>query len=449
MWSPLTSVPRARRELARSVLQVLQRWGYQEQALPPWLDYEALRPALHRFAGEGCKFIGPDGDVRLLLPDATLGVLTLWQSGTWPRTKPVRVSYETEVYRSMGGPWRRLRQVGAELLGVSGPAGDAEVLSTAWEALQEVPGLEATVVINHVGIARAIAALAARAAGVEEAGAVADRLVQTLARGDFVTLEMILTTTVESSLSEEIWGWLTFRGSLAEVGDRLARIPAGPEKDEVAGILGHLAEVTVLAGGPAPLVDLSLLRDLGYYDGFVFQVVAAGTGGDELVAGGGRYDGLFSALDAPVAAAGFALDLDILTRAGGAHLQAGPDYVVAAQGDGQVLRQAWQEAARLRAEGCTVVLLPMTGGEPAQEPAAQEPAAQEPAAQEPAGPGAEPAPAGEGQASIKVVVSDEKGLHQVDAGSPLGRRILGSLLDYPAAPQAAAQGREVMTDAGQ
>src|SRR5690606_4056173 len=71
MWSPTTSVPRARRELARSVLQVLQRWGYEEQALPPWLDYEELRPALHRFAGEGCKFIGPDGDVRLLLPDAT------------------------------------------------------------------------------------------------------------------------------------------------------------------------------------------------------------------------------------------------------------------------------------------------------------------------------------------------------------------------------------------
>jgi len=433
--------------LARSVLQVLQRWGYEEQALPPWLDYEELRPALHRFAGEGCKFIGPDGDVRLLLPDATLGVLTLWLEGTWPRSKPVRVAYETEVYRSMGGPWRRLRQVGAELLGVSGPAGDAEVLATAWESLQAVPGLEATVIINHVGIARAIAALAARTAGVDDADdvdagaeALADRLVQTLARGDFVTLEMILNTTVKSPLSEEVWGWLTFRGSLAEVGERLARIPAGPEKDEVTAILAHLEEVTALAGGPAPLVDLGLLRDLGYYDGFVFQVVAAGAGGDEVVAGGGRYDSLFRAFDTPVAAAGFALDLDILTQAAGDRLPGGPDYVVAARGEGPVLRRAWEEAARLRAKGRSAVLLPLTGDELGEEAA-------------PEGEAAPGTAAGASEVSIKVIVADEKGLHQVEPGSPLGRRVLRSLMDHPAPPPAAGrirgQAGEVMTDAGQ
>ncbi|MEX2356201.1 MAG: ATP phosphoribosyltransferase regulatory subunit [Thermaerobacterales bacterium] len=348
----------ARRKTARGLLAALDRWGYEERMLPAWLDYERMRPALRRFAGEGCKFIGPAGDVRLLLPDGTLGMLTLWLNGIWPVAGPVRVSYEAEVYRAVGGPWRRVRQVGAELLNVPGPAGDAEILGAALDALQVIPGLRQQSVLNDMRITRSLAELAVSGAG--RGSTAVDDLLRALARGDFVALQGLLRQALSPAGAEQLWSALSFRGSVNALRDCLAGLDLDLSASEAGTALQDLEVIVRLAapGDPAPLIDLGMVRDLGYYDGFIFQVVVAHNGVDQIVASGGRYDSLFAGFDVQVPAAGFALDLDHLTAVAGESEAAAPDYVLPAGPETAALARAWSEAQRLRGQGFRVVLNP-------------------------------------------------------------------------------------------
>jgi ATP phosphoribosyltransferase regulatory subunit len=58
-------------------------------------------------------------------------------------------------------------------------------------------------------------------------------------------------------------------------------------------------------------------RNVGYYSGFVFEVVAAALGPASPVGGGGRYDGLLKAVGAPrdVPAVGGAIHTERLLAA--------------------------------------------------------------------------------------------------------------------------------------
>ncbi|MBA2546764.1 MAG: ATP phosphoribosyltransferase regulatory subunit, partial [Solirubrobacterales bacterium] len=55
-------------------------------------------------------------------------------------------------------------------------------------------------------------------------------------------------------------------------------------------------------------LDLSLLRDLGYYTGAILEVYDPALG--HILGGGGRYDDLLGQFGAPMPAAGFGLYLE-------------------------------------------------------------------------------------------------------------------------------------------
>lgn len=360
---------RRKRRMAQEVLGVLSHWGYEEESLPPWVDYESLRPAFRRFAGEGCKFIGPDGRVGLLLPDGTLGLISRWLQGSWPGDGPQRVSYECSVYRAIGGSWRRLSQAGAELINVRGPEGNAEILGAAAACLNAVPGISYHIVVNDIRIARLMSRLAARegaAAGMEVDPC---PLLTALARGDYVSMKNMLQPDTAPPPMGRLWDWLTFRGG-PEAAARLREEMAehggdlGREAAAVLADLIRLADLTPLAGDRdlRILVDLGLMRDVGYYDDFVFQVIAgSGGGAGEAVGGGGRYDGLPAGFGrGQIAAAGFAIDLDSLaaTADGGELPMGGPDYVIVPDpgGGSPAWHTAWREADRLRRIGFSAVI---------------------------------------------------------------------------------------------
>ena len=58
------------------------------------------------------------------------------------------------------------------------------------------------------------------------------------------------------------------------------------------------------------VVDFGLVKDFGYYTGIIFEIMELTT--NQLIGGGGRYDGLATLLGANerVNALGFAFDLD-------------------------------------------------------------------------------------------------------------------------------------------
>jgi ATP phosphoribosyltransferase regulatory subunit len=99
--------------------------------------------------------------------------------------------------------------------------------------------------------------------------------------------------------------------------------------------------------------DLGEVRDMDYYTGVVFDVLAPGMGIE--LGGGGRYDDLLGRFGHPMPAIGFALDvervLEALGRAGVALGGEAPIYRVSGG-----LSDAHRAAAALRARGLNAVV---------------------------------------------------------------------------------------------
>ncbi len=113
-------------------------------------------------------------------------------------------------------------------------------------------------------------------------------------------------------------------------------------------------------------IDLSIVRGLAYYTGFVFEAFEA-RGSGRALAGGGRYDSLVEKMGgSPMPAAGFALGdvtfAELLRDAGCLpNLINHPDlYVV--HGGGECLRSALPVIASLRARGFSVLYSFRKGG---------------------------------------------------------------------------------------
>lgn len=84
--------------------------------------------------------------------------------------------------------------------------------------------------------------------------------------------------------------------------------------DEIAPLSKAFEEdlVPALKGGSIPFdINRRLVRGLDYYNGIVFEVAAAGLGAQDAVAGGGRYDRLYSDLGGdPTPCTGFSIGME-------------------------------------------------------------------------------------------------------------------------------------------
>lgn len=261
--------------------------------------------------------------------------------------------------RPQRGRLREFFQWNVDLLGLEGPAIDAEVIGVAVNALSRL-GLgpqDVRVRISH----RVAAARLVRALGVAE-GSVAAAF-ELLDRRDKMPAEEFTKRAAALGLA----------------GDALARFEqAVRTRVPLAGDLGalsaaagidasELAELAALrealsAAGLAEWceLDLGIVRGLAYYTGTVFEIHEA-SGAERAIAGGGRYDGLVELFGGPrMPAIGFGMgdvvlglvlaDRGLLPK-DGAELLPRPDAFVVSAGDPAADAELPRLVARLRADG--------------------------------------------------------------------------------------------------
>lgn len=108
-------------------------------------------------------------------------------------------------------------------------------------------------------------------------------------------------------------------------------------------------------------VDFGLSASIAYYSGMIFEVRGHVGGTVKVLGGGGRYDGLASALGSPteLPALGFALNLDIIAELAGDGFSCEPrrQYVVLSPTNNKAAKEVAATASRLRNEGKNVVSL--------------------------------------------------------------------------------------------
>ncbi len=340
-----------REALCTAIHSVFSSWGYDPVETPMVEVYETLAAATGELEGTAFRLFDSDGRLLALRPDMTVPIARLVAARMADQPGVKRFRYAAEVFReheSLRGQARQFTQIGIELVGASGPAVDAEVVSVLVEALVATGIEEFSVALGDVEVLLALL----EAAG----GGDAWRSAMLAAAHDrnlvaFDDLTRAAGVAVEAG--EALRAVVRIRGgaeAIAECKRIVAPFGCGGVLDELAATWQLLAATGV---GDRVVIDFGVLRSFDYYTGIVFEAYAPGLGVP--LGGGGRYDGVLAAYGSPSPAAGFALGLE---RVGIAlsETDAAAKVVPAPVVVGGPARAAFAEAARLRASGQRVTL---------------------------------------------------------------------------------------------
>ncbi len=279
-----------------------EKHGYGE-VYTPALEYESvLARADLAQARPAYRVFDEAGAVLALRSDMTVPIARVASTRYASVDPPLRFCYLAHCYRGVRphrGQQRELLQAGVELIGSPAPDGTAEALTVLSDALDAV-GLAG----YRIGLGDA-ALYPALMAGLEIPGDVRPRLLDALARRNFVALEEEVSLIDRNPADVQILLDVPQRRGGPEV---LTDLP-GPAADAVLGlrlVLDRLPE----KAAQRVIFDLGLVRNIGYYTGAVFEVYDPALGAP--LGGGGRYDDLLGRFGRPLPAVGFALAVDAL-----------------------------------------------------------------------------------------------------------------------------------------
>ena len=344
-----------REVVARRIAETFSAWGYGLVETPIVEDFASLEAAAGALDGVAFRLIDSDGRLLALRPDMTVPIARLAASRIADAPGPYRFRYAAEVFReheSLRGQARQFSQVGIELVGVAGPAADAEMVALLVESLTAAGVGEFTVAIGTVAVLHALVAAA------EADAAWAEAVLEAAHNRNLVGLDRLAresgSPTVEAALSAvpRIRGG---REAIARCREATTGLGCEDALDQLATTWDLLEAAGVSA---SVVVDFSVMRSFHYYTGVVVEAFAPGLGLP--LGGGGRYDRVLAAYDAPMPAAGFALGLE---RVMIALVEQGVEVEVDALDAviGGDPAQALARARELRASGKRVALSSRTG----------------------------------------------------------------------------------------
>lgn len=292
---------RAREELVRLLGELFSSWGYEPVELSALEPYDPAHPNAHR----AFKLVDKNGEVLALRSEFTTALARALKEEGLLGEGPQRFRYAGALWLREApaelGRLREFHQVGVELVGVSSPSADAELLALAHEALAAARVEGAVIEIGLPAFVRHTL----KAAGLDEEAT--ERLRRAVNKKAVPELyELVAAYGVKGKVREAILALPDLFGGqevLAEAG-RLA--PNAEAKEALDWLLEVVESVPDL-----PLVfDLGLGRRYDYYSGLTFRALSPAHGFPLL--GGGRYDGALLEK-----AAGFALGLERLLAASG------------------------------------------------------------------------------------------------------------------------------------
>lgn len=300
--------------LRRKLLDVLWRWGYRP-VLPPLLEHsEVFTRALAEPADEASIYKLVDratGHVLAIRTDFTPQVARMAAGRFQDALMPLRLAYEGAVVRhvpAQKGRSRQIQQLGAELLGVAGPEGDAEAVALVVAGLQETGVEDFKVDLGQVEFFKGILR------GEDLSSEDAARLTDCVGRKDLSDLERLLGTLPLTDRKKRLLAELPL---LAGGADVIERADSLAESDHSRRALENLADVLRLLSAHGVedrvTVDLGELRGVDYHTGVIFEAFVHHLG--SALCRGGRYDGLLAKYGADTPATGFSLDLLALMEA--------------------------------------------------------------------------------------------------------------------------------------
>lgn len=340
--------------IERKVLALFHSHGYARVETPAMEFLDSLSKGL---TAESLKkvitFSDPAGGGKplALRSDITPQIARIAATTLASRQAPLRLCYADSVFRSHtpGAVGKmEIYQAGVELLGVSSPEADAEIIAIAIESLSRLGFPGAQMAISHVGYIESTM--------------------------DELSLDETQRAQIRRAMGKKDSRGLTSALDMAKAAgparDALLRAPAlfgNPSVlSEAATVnsgaraaVDNLLEITedISRYGllEKVIIDMGETRGMDYYTGVTFEGFVKGISSRAL--SGGRYDKLLSLYGTDMPATGFAIGIDVildhLYRNGEPSGWAPADALVTCQIGAE--RKAVEFAAKLRERGLRVL----------------------------------------------------------------------------------------------
>lgn len=293
--------------------KLISTYGYMPISTPTFEYFDTFSKEVGTCASnEMFKFFDRDGNTLVLRPDITPSVARAAAMYFSESDKPVKLSYEGNVfinYHSLQGRLKESTQAGCEYIGDSSCEADAEILTIVVNALRELGLKKFEIGVGHIDVVRGLIDAASLPEDAEQ------KLINLISNKNFFGAKDLLeNNNVSNNLIElfDITGKIMDSPSEWE-----AYLEKAKKYKKVYDALEYLVKLYKLldANGVTDFIsfELGMISEYKYYTGIIFSGYAFGTG--EPIVKGGRYDSLLAHFGKDAPAIGFAITVDQLMLA--------------------------------------------------------------------------------------------------------------------------------------
>ncbi len=307
----MNSFNSALRREERAILdlrELYEQYGYKKYKMSKFEEYDLyLENKSFLPSQQIITFTDLRGRLMALKPDVTLSIA---KNVPVSPKEPEKVYYNENVYRTPHGAneYKEIVQVGLECLGEIDLYCQYEVLMLACKSLQTLSD-ESVMVLSHMGFV----------AGLFESFALPHALKEKLLKcvghkNAHEIARLCQSAGLPETVCESLTELTALYGPFTATLEKAQKLVKNAKMGESLEQLSALANVLSAEEAVGIRLDFSVLNDLSYYNGLIFQGFIDGV--PAVILSGGRYDNLMEKLGKNIGAIGFAIYIDQLERCG-------------------------------------------------------------------------------------------------------------------------------------
>lgn len=253
-------------------------------------------------------FQGLQGHLLALKPDVTLSIIK-HTKGNYD--VPERVYYNENIYRARkgDGEYKEIMQVGLEYIGEVDDYATSEVVLLAKKSLDSISS-HSVLNISHMGFVQGLLE------ETEASTTVCQNLLTCIGEKNLHGIRQICSeNNIAIQLTEALCKMVVLHGALSDILPLAKELSCNAKTEQAIAELERLGEnLKVCIYDHGVDLDFSLVNDMDYYNGIIFQGFIEGI--PSSVLSGGRYDNLVHKCGKKADAIGFAVYMDMLERFG-------------------------------------------------------------------------------------------------------------------------------------
>lgn len=290
-----------------SLSKLYRQYGFKQFKMSKFEEYDLYARNKDFLLGSNViTFTDTNGKLMALKPDVTLSIV---KSANDTFTEPEKVYYSENVYRVDKGThqFKEIMQVGLECVGDIDVYSESEVIMLAVKSLEHISP-RYILDISHMGFITGI---------LDEVNLNDEQrnnILTCIREKNTLSMERYCTEYgVDKKLADALSVLTGIYGSFKNTVSRIKEISINDKTDAAVAELESIYSFLEQYGCAERVnLDFSIVNDLNYYNGVIFQGFIDGVPSSVLT--GGRYDNLVHKLGKRSGAVGFAVYLDLLSR---------------------------------------------------------------------------------------------------------------------------------------